>query len=399
MKIAHITTIASTLNLLLMNQLGSIRQDGYEVVTISTPGADVSLVEAAGFRHIPVPMERGISPVADLVSLWRLYRVIRLEGFTIVHTHNPKPGLIGQLAAKMARTPIIVNTVHGYYFHEHMSPAWRQFFISMEKVASRCSDVILSQNSEDIQTAIQEGICSLEKIQLLGNGIDLSQFDPDRIAHSALRQKRAELGITEGDPVIGFVGRLAAKRKGFLDYILAGQQVIKSVQNVRLLIVGDPDTGKSDAVDPAILSDNSLSNHSIFLGRRPYQEMPLLYALMDAVVLPSLFEGFPRVVMEASAMGVPVVATNVKGNREAVAHEGNGLLVPLRDVQALAKAIVELLTDSAKARRMGEEGRKIAQERFDERLVFEKVKAEYARLLRKKGLRLPKGHPVPTVPL
>jgi glycosyltransferase involved in cell wall biosynthesis len=393
MKIAHITTVASTLNLLLLNQLGSIRQAGYEVVTISTPGADVSIVEATGFRHIPVPMERSISPVADLVSLWRLYRVVRREGFTIVHTHNPKPGLIGQLAAKMARTPIIVNTVHGFYFHQHMSPARRQFFISMEKVASHCSDVILSQNSEDIQTAIQEGICPVEKIQLLGNGIDLSQFDPDRIAHSALRQKRAELGFTEGAPVIGFVGRLAAKRKGFLDYLLAGQQVIKNVQDVRLLIVGAPDPGKSDTVDPAILNDSSLSTHSVFMGRRPYQEMPLLYALMDVVVLPSLFEGLPRVVMEASAMGVPVVTTNVRGNREAVEHGSNGLLVPLGDVQALADAIIELLTDQEKAQRMGEEGRRIALERFDERLVFEKVKAEYARLLHEKGLPLPKPLP------
>jgi glycosyltransferase involved in cell wall biosynthesis len=118
--------------------------------------------------------------------------------------------------------------------------------------------------------------------------------------------------------------------------------------------------------------------------------MPLLYSLMDVLVLPSLFEGIPRAVMEASAMGVPTVATDVKGNREAVERDSNGLLVPLGNVQALAEAITEILSDSDKARRMGSVGRRIALERFDERLVFEKVKAEYAQFLEERGFAVPK---------
>jgi len=111
---------------------------------------------------------------------------------------------------------------------------------------------------------------------------------------------------------------------------------------------------------------------------------------MDVLVLASLFEGVPRILMEGSAMRVPVVATNVKGNREIVEHSRNGFLVPLGDVKAMADAVIELLTDQNKARRMGIEGRRMALESFDERLVFAKVKAEYTRLLQKKGLNVPK---------
>ena len=394
MKIAHITTVDMTLVLLLIHQLDSIRQAGYEVVGISSPGAGVPIIEAAGLRHIPVAMTRSINPLADLASVWRLYRVMRRERFTIVHTHNPKPGLLGQLAARLAGVPVVINTLHGFYFHEHMHPAWRRFYITMEKVAARCSDRILSQNKEDIQTAIQEGICSPEKIMHLGNGIDLIKFDPGRFSEAEIIRARRELGIAADAPVVGFVGRLAARRKGFLDFLAAGRAVSKQLPAVRFLILGDADLGKPDAVEPSAAADYGIQDACLFLGILPNHEMPRLYRVMDVLVLPSLFEGVPRAVMEASAMQVPAVVTDVKGNREAVEHGRNGLLVPLGDVQALAGAIIELLNDREKAQRMGEEGRRIALARFDERVVFEKVKAEYARLLRQKRLIVPEPRPV-----
>ncbi len=122
-KVAHITTIDLSLRLLLLNQLTAIRQAGYDVVAISAPGPHVAHVEAAGIRHIPVHMTRTFSPLADLRSLRELVRILRRERFDIVHTHNPKPGLIGQLAARIAGAPIVVNTLHGFYFHDRMSPS------------------------------------------------------------------------------------------------------------------------------------------------------------------------------------------------------------------------------------------------------------------------------------
>lgn len=388
-RIAHITTIDMSLRYLLLNQLLNIQRAGYKVVGISSPGADVPVIEAAGIHHIPVPMTRNITPLADLLSLFRLYRVMRQTHFDIVHTHNPKSGLLGQLAARMAGVPIVINTLHGFYFHDHMHPLWRRFYISLEKIAARCSDVILSQNKEDMEAATKEKICHTGQIKYLGNGIDLTRFDPDRIAHATTQQKRAEVGLSKDEQVVGFVGRLAGKRKGFLDFLAAGQQIIQRLPNVRFLIVGIADHSKPDAVQPAVAKNFGIEGHCIFLGHRPNHELPVLYALMDVLVLPSLFEGIPRAVMEASAMRVPAVATNVKGNREAIEHDSNGLLVPLGDIRSLSLAICELLTNREKARYMGQAGYAIARKRFDERLVFEIVKAQYARLLQEKGLSMP----------
>jgi glycosyltransferase involved in cell wall biosynthesis len=158
---------------------------------------------------------------------------------------------------------------------------------------------------------------------------------------------------------------------------------------VRFLIIGDADIGKADAVGPSAAKDHGVSDQCRFLGLRPNAELPSLYAVMDLLVLPSLFEGMPRVVIEAAAMGIPAVVTNVKGNREVVEHGRNGYLVPFGDVPALADAIIQILKDPEKAECMGEEGYRMARERFDERVVFAKVITEYSRMLAKKGVRVP----------
>ena len=392
-KIAHVTTVDISLHSLLLNQMRSLQGAGYDVAGISAPGEAVPAIEAGGVRHLAVPMSRNLSPLADLVSLWRLYRVMRRERFTIIHTHTPKAGLLGQLAARLAGVPVVVNTIHGFYFHEHMSARARRFYILMEKIAALCSDLILSQNAEDLETAVREGICRREKIRLLGNGIDLSEFNAGAISAEDALHCRAELGIAADAPVVGFVGRLAARRKGFLDFLAAAKNLAAQNPNVRFVIAGGTDHGKPDAVEPSVAADYGIAERCVFLGWRANSELPRLFKLMNVLVLPSLFEGVPRVVMEASAMGVPSVVSDVKGNREAVDHDGNGLRVPFGDVPALTAAILRILSEPETARRMSSEARRIAAERFDERVVFEKVQTAYARLLRAKGLPLPDHRP------
>lgn len=382
-KVAHITTIALSLRYLLLNQLRSLHQAGHDIYGISSPGPEVPNLEAAGIHHIAVPMTRTLSPFADLRSLWRLYQVIRREQFTIVHTHNPKPGLLGQVAARLAGVPIVVNTLHGFYFHEYMPPIWRWFYILIEKIAARCSDVIFSQNREDIQTAIRENICEPERIKYLGNGIDLKRFDPAQFDTSFRARKRAELGLPPGVPVVGFVGRLV-REKGLPELLSAMKIVWQQLPTARLLVIGPIDSDKPDAIRQSLAQKPDLHERCIFLGLR--QDMPELYATMDIFVLPSHREGFPRAPMEASAMKVPTIVTNIRGCREVVEHGRNGLLVPVQNVEALAQAIVELLSDTQKAEGMRDECRRIALERFDERRVFEVVRAEYRRLLQAKNL-------------
>jgi glycosyltransferase involved in cell wall biosynthesis len=243
--------------------------------------------------------------------------------------------------------------------------------------------VILSQNSEDIQTAVQEGICSPDLIKPLGNGIDIGRFDRSRLSPDLLAQKRQELAIPEGVPVVGFVGRLV-REKGILELMEAAVQIRKQVPEVRFLLVGLIDREKPDVLTPEVAGEYGLAGSCIFAGFR--QDMPELYALMDVFVLPSHREGFPRAPMEASAMGIPCVVTDIRGCREAVEDGRNGCLVPLRDPQAIEAAVLDLLRDKEKGCRMGQNGRRMAEERFDEQLVFKRVIAEYKHQLAAKGL-------------
>jgi glycosyltransferase involved in cell wall biosynthesis len=377
-RVAHVTTVDLSLRYLLLNQLERIRDEGYDVVGISAAGPDVATVEAHGIPHFAVPMTRRFTPLADLRALWALTRLMRRERFDVVHTHTPKAGLLGQLAARLSGVPVVVNTLHGFYFHEGTKPLPRRFYIWMERIAARCSDTILSQNKEDIATAIDEGIAPPELLKWLGNGIDIARFDRRRLSDDRLDALSKSVGIDRAGPVVGFVGRLV-EEKGILDLLQAAKSVASAIPNVQFLIVGPYDEEKPDALRPDVAERYGVSDRCRFLGMR--QDMPELYALMDVLVLPSYREGFPRAPMEASAMGVPAVVTDIRGCREAVDPGVNGLLFPVGNADALARSLIELLSDDERRSRMGAAGRAMAEERFDEQKVFERVLNEYQRLL------------------
>ena len=377
-RVAHVTTVDLSLRYLLLNQLQRIQAEGYEVVGISADGPDVPVVEAAGIPHFAVPMTRRITPIADLRCLWDLVRIMRREQFDVVHTHTPKAGLLGQLAARIAGVPTVANTLHGFYFHDDTKPWLRRFYIWMERVAAKCSDTILSQNREDMATAVAEHIARPEQLKWLGNGIDVARFDRRRLTESSLEDLRREIGLDADAPVIGFVGRLV-EEKGILDLLQAAKAVIEAIPNAQFLIIGPFDEEKPDALRPDVAERYGVAANCRFVGMR--NDMPELYALMDVLVLPSYREGFPRAPMEASAMGVPAVVTDIRGCREAVVHGENGLLFPVGDADALAQSLIELLQDDERRARMGETGRRIAEDRFDEQKVFDRVLSEYERLL------------------
>src|SRR5262249_32539227 len=194
---------------------------------------------------------------------------------------------------------------------------------------------------------------------------------------------RAALGIAEDAPVVGFVGRLVAE-KGIGELLAAARTVRARWPGARFLLVGMLDLEKPDHVTPQVAERLGLGDACVFTGMR--QDMPELYRAMDVFALPSYREGFPRAPMEAAAMRLPCVVTDVRGCRQAVAHGRNGLLVPVGDAGALAEALLALLGDPELARRLGEEGWRRAVAEFDERRVSAQVLAEYERLLEAKGL-------------
>ena len=381
-RVVHVTTVDMSVRHLLLNQLLSLRAAGFDVTAMSAAGPDIEPVVAAGVRHFDVPFTRRMTPMADLRACWVLWRLFRRERFTIVHTHQVKAAVFAQLAARLAGVPIVVNTIHGFYFHENTPWLKRRAWILLERLVARLSPLLLSQNREDIETAAREGICGRDQIRHIGNGIDVERFDRSAVDPARVEALRHTLGFEKGDVVVGFVGRLV-REKGVLELFEAIRRLRPRFPALRLLVIGPVDSDKPDAIRRATAAAYGIDDITAFTGYR--HDMPDLYALMNVCVLPSHREGMPRSPMEASAMGVPCVATAIRGCREVVLEGENGYLVPVSDPEALASGIARILDDAARAAHLSARARSIACAQFDERLVFDRVKAAYVRLLLQKG--------------
>ena len=376
--VAHVTTTDISLELLLGPQLEAFAAAGFEVVGVSAPGPYVEALEARGIRHVPLHHgTRAFAPAHDARAMTELVSIFRRLRPAIVHTHNPKPGLYGRVAARVARVPVVVNTVHGLYAQRRDPVLRRAVVYSMERVAELCAHAELVQNSEDLETLAHLGI-PRRKLTLLGNGVDLRRFDPATISADDARGARAELGASAPDDVVvGLVGRLV-REKGYLEVFEAARLLGENVPRLRFAIIGDADDEKGDALS---FDDRARAEAAgvRFLGGR--SDMTRLYAGMDVHVLASHREGFPRSPMEAAAMGLPVVATNVRGCRQVVDERITGLLVPPRDPRALAAAIVELAGSPALRRRFGAAAREKAVLEFDDRRCVDITLETYRRLL------------------
>jgi glycosyltransferase involved in cell wall biosynthesis len=384
--VAHVTTVAMSLRHLLLHQLEAIGRSGYAPIGISAGGKDVASLEEKGIRHIVVPMTRAFAPLSDFVALVRLYRIMRRERFTIVHTHTPKGGLLGQYAALAAGVPLRLHTIHGLYLPEGVTPLVRRMFVLLERTIMAFSHHNFSQNAEDVDIAVREGICDPDRIELILNGIDLTEFDPSHFAPAQRRALRASLGLDDRHFVVGIVARLVRK-KGYIDVLDAARLMRDRAPNVRFLCIGPIEPEKNDAVSPAAAKERGVDDIVHFLGHRA--DIPELLSIMDAFTLASHhLEGFPRAAMEAAAMGVPSVVTDVKGCRDAVEHDRTGYLVPPRNARALADALLALVENPEARVRFGEAGRAKALAEFDERVVFDRIVKRYAALL---GSRKPRG--------
>jgi glycosyltransferase involved in cell wall biosynthesis len=355
-------------------------QQGFEVTMAASKGRWTEQLRCAGFRVENVAIDRRINPIVDLAAIVKLALLMRGQGFDIVHTHTSKAGIVGRLAAKAAGVPIVVHTVHGFPFHEGMSGIKEHTYALIERFAALFCDLLLSQSSEDIELASRYRICLPDKILYLGNGIDLDQFDPARVqkGRPALQALRKDFQI--GQHTVLMIAELQPRKAGG-DFLRAAEHVLSMLPHVRFLLVGDGPL--KDRLE-MMVNDLGLKGKVLMPGFR--QDIPELLALTDVYVLSSISEGMPRSVIEAMAMGKPVVATNVRGTREVVEHGKTGLLVPARKPEALATAIVQVLQDKERATEMGQAGRNRAEKYFDENLVFERIESSYRRLLKQKGI-------------
>jgi glycosyltransferase involved in cell wall biosynthesis len=255
----------------------------------------------------------------------------------------------------------------------------------MERIAGLCSNAELVQNPEDIVTLRRIGVPE-RKLTLLGNGIDLGRFDPSRITDTEARAARAELGaVSPDDVVVGLVGRLV-REKGYAEVFAAASQLRNRLPNLRFAVIGDDDHAKEDALDAGDRARADAAGVR-FLGGR--SDVDRLYAAMDIYVLASHREGFPRSAMEAAAMGVPVIATDIRGCRQVVEPGTTGLLVPARDSSALAAAIESLAVDPILRTQLGIAGRAKALREFDERRCIAITLERYRALLARRAPAVP----------
>ena len=369
LKIAHVATLDMSVRFLLLNQLLRLKAHGYDVHAVCRPGEWIDEIESYGIKVHTVQMHRSVSLFHDSLTLWKLYNCLKREGFDIVNTHTPKAGILGPIAAKLAGVPIIIHTVHGFLFHDNVPIPKRFIFMGAEKLTATFADYLFSQSREDIEQAIKHKIGLPENIFYIGNGIDVARFSPHNIS-IAPQKKREEVGIKADELVVGIVARLVYE-KGYLELFQAAVELVRKFDNVKFLVVGPVETDRKDAVNLDILEEMGIDEKVLFLGMR--KDMPELYSTMDIFVLPSWREGIPRALMEAMAMEVPVVATNIRGCREVVKNGETGLLVPVRNHQALAEAIALLLQDEQKRIEMGKAGRKYILANFTEDIVYQRI--------------------------
>ena len=373
MKVAHLTTVDSSLRYLLLAQLSAALEAGHEVIGISAPGPDVEYLEKVGIRHVPLPSStRSMNLKADAKAAARLWRILRSERPDVLHTHNPKPGLYGRVLGRMAGVPMVVNTVHGLYATERDPWLKRTFVYAAEVIAAWFSNAELIQNPEDLALLGRLPLYPRSRAALLGNGVDVRRFDPDRFADEERAAVRSSLGLPSDSVVVGCVGRLV-REKGFLE-LFAAAQLTKA--NVTLLVVGPEDPQKGDAL-PTRAIEEARQAGVVFAGHR--EDIDRIYLAMDIFVLASHREGFPRAAMEAAAMGLPVVATDIRGCRQVVASGETGLLVPPGNAKELACALDALAIDARLRADMGHAARQRAERLFDEGDVVEKVLAVYDR--------------------
>ncbi|OGZ64160.1 MAG: hypothetical protein A3A98_04235 [Candidatus Staskawiczbacteria bacterium RIFCSPLOWO2_01_FULL_40_39] len=376
-KICYVVAVDITIKLILLNYIRRIKQEGYEVSLVCSPSPYLEELKKEGFNIQAIKISRRIQPFSDLLALLKLYYFFKKEKFDIVQVQTPKAAFLGQLAAGLAKVPIIINNNFGFYF-ENFSFLKKKAFIFFERLAAQHSDLMFTINKEDITTAVQEKIFPPEKIEYLGFGINLNRFNPDRFPNDFVENKKRELGISPNKKVIGIIARLV-KEKGYLELFKAFKIIIEKFPNTVLLIVGIHEPQKKDSIDINIMKEYGIEDNVIFLGER--KDIEEIYTVMDIFVLPSHREGLGNTLLEASAMKKPLVAYDIRGCRESVDNQKTGILVPLKNSHALADAMIYLIENPAKCLEFGKQGRKRIEEKFNEDIVFKKVRQEYEELI------------------
>jgi glycosyltransferase involved in cell wall biosynthesis len=369
LKVCQLTNVGFALNKFLLPLIDAQIANGDEVVALCAEDEYVKGLREAGYRVETLSLSRGMNPINHLQSIWVISWFLHREKFDLVHVHTPLAALIGRIAAWFSGVPLVVYTAHGFYFHDEMPSTKKKFYVGLERFAGHFTDLLFTQSEEDAKAAVVENIMPSDRVFPIGNGVDVSRFNPD--IEWIGRSVRDEFEIADDHFVVGMIGR-QVEEKGVIELLETARVLVGKHDDISFIIVGDRlNSDHAEGVEAAVnLTKVELGKRLILTGMR--SDIPQLLSAMDLFTLPSWREGMPRTIIEAMMMALPVVATDIRGSREEVVDSETGLIVPQRNPKALINAIEQLYNDKEKAKVMGKAGRKRALELYDEKKVIQR---------------------------
>lgn len=374
--LVRITTVPISLEKLLSGQL-RFMADHFHVIGVSSDDAGLQRVrKQEGIEVHTVPMTRKITPFQDLKTLWNLYWYLRKIKPEIVHSHTPKAGTVGMFAAKLAGVRHRLHTVAGLPLLEKTGKT-RTLLNLVEKFTYACATKVYP-NSFGLRDIILENkFCKANKLAVLANGssngIDTSHFSRKHFSEADSKKLMDELDLTDDDFVFVFVGRLVGD-KGINELMSAFVKIHAEFPNVKLLLVGDYES-QLDPLKPETLS--VIESHPAVRTTGFRQDVRPYFAISDALVFPTYREGFPNVVLQAGAMELPCIVTDINGCNEIISHEKNGLIIPVKDEMAIFNTMKEMLENAALFQKMTGCARDEIVSRFEQRVVWQAILAEY----------------------
>jgi glycosyltransferase involved in cell wall biosynthesis len=378
-KLIRITTVPISLEILLKGQLRFMLQY-YDVIAISSGGEQLEKAgEKEGVKTCPVELTRRITFFKDLKALYKLYVYFRKEKPFFVHTHTPKAGLIGMLAACWAKVPCRLHTVAGMPLME-VSGIKRRILNFTEKMTYRCATRIYP-NSHGLQEFIVKNrFCPENKLKIIGNGssngIDTDHFSNIHFSRQEKAALKYQLGILSESIVFCFVGRLV-KDKGINELVRAFVEISHSNPYTKLLLVGPFER----ELDPLLAeTEYEIQHHPDIISVGFQQDVRPYLAISDALVFPSYREGFPNVVMQAGAMELPCIVTDINGCNEIIVDGVNGLIIPPKNSDALKEKMELFITDKSLLLKLKAKAREMITSRYEQKMVWEALLEEYKRL-------------------
>lgn len=382
-KLIRITTVPISLKILLKGQHRFMSTHGIKVIGVASNGEELEEVALSeGIEVKAIEMSRKITPLNDLVSLCLMYKFLKKEKPHIVHTHTPKAGTIGMLAAKLANIPIRLHTVAGLPLMEAIGTK-RKVLDFVEKFTYSCATKVYPNSKGLYDFILKNNFTSKDKLHIIGNassnGIDTSFFSKSNISLEDQNQLKNNLSIAESDFVYIFVGRLVGD-KGVNELVEAFLNLKRD--NVKLLLVGSYESELYPLKESSLIEINNNPN-IICVGFqndvRPY------FAISNALVFPSYREGFPNAVMQAGAMELPSIVSDINGCNEIIIENKNGIIIPVKNSKLLFEAMEKLCNDLSYYEQLKENSRPMITSRFEQQIVWNAILEEYKMLLSKQS--------------